>query len=116
MLDQIIMHKLVKGRCHTFAFNVLERADRGFIRCGESERGGTKTELHVLFGIGAGIQQQIMTGDTDIDGATADVDRDIEWTQIEQFHIVIRILNDKLARIAAQTVAGFGQHVPSRLG
>ena len=57
-----------------------------------------------------------MTGDTDIDGATADVDRDIEWTQIEQFHIVIRILNDKLARIAAQTVAGFGQHVPSRLG
>ena len=56
------------------------------------------------------------TGDTDIDGATADVDRDIEWTQIEQFHIVIRILNDKLARIAAQTVAGFGQHVPSRLG
>lgn len=39
-----------------------------------------------------------MTGITDIDGATADVDRDIERT-IEQFHIVIRILNDKLARL-----------------
>ena len=55
-----------------------------------------------------------MAGDADVDGTASNVDGNIKRTQIEQLHIIIGILYDQLTRIAPQTIASFGQHVPGR--
>ena len=57
-----------------------------------------------------------MPGDSNVDGAATDIDRNVEGTQVEQLNIIVGILHDQLARVAPQTVAGFRQHVPSGFG
>ena len=114
MLDQIIMHKLVETGGDTLAFDVFKRADRGIIRGRETECRCAEAKFHVLFGVRSGVEQQIMAGDADVDGTASNVDGDIEWTQIEQLHVIVGILYDQLTRIAPQTIASFGQHVPGR--
>ena len=70
----------------------------------------------MLLGIRTGVEQQIMTGNADVDGASANVDSDIERTQVEQLHVIVGILHNQLTRIAPQAIAGLGQHVPCRFG
>ena len=61
---------------------------------------------------GAGILQQILSGDAHVNGTATHVHRDIQRTQVEQLDAVVFVLDDELTRIGAQTVAGLGQHVP----
>ena len=70
----------------------------------------------MLHRFGAGVLQQILAGDADVDGATADIHGDVERAQIEQLHRVVLVLDDKLARVGAQTIPCLGEHVPGRLG
>ena len=59
----------------------------------------------MLLGIRTGVEQQIMTGNADVDGASANVDSDIERTQVEQLHVIVGILHNQLTRIAPQAIA-----------
>ena len=112
---QIVVHELVEGRAHTLALDVLQRMEVGIVRRGEAERGRTEAELHVLAGLGAGVQQQVMARDADVDGAAADIHGDVERPQIEQLDVVVRVLHHELTRIGTQTIPRLGQHVPSGL-
>ena len=89
VFGQIVMHKLVEGGTHPLAFDVVERGDRAVLRSGETERGSSETEVHLLLRISSRVEQQIMAGDTHIDGAHAHVHCDVQWTKVEQFDVVV---------------------------
>lgn len=116
MFGQIVMHKLVEGGTHPLAFDVVERGDRAVLRRGETERGSSETEVHLLLRISARVEQQIMAGDTHVDGAHAHVHCDVQWTKVEQFDVVVGVLHHQLAWVAPQRVSGLRQHGPCRLG
>lgn len=40
-----------------------------------------------------------MPGDSNVDGAATDIDRNVEGTQVEQLNIIVGILHDQLARL-----------------
>ncbi len=66
-----------------------------------------KPSWKMFHSLGARILQQILTGNADIDGSPADIYGNIERTQIEQLHIVIAILHDKLTRVGPQAIPRF---------
>ena len=105
MLDQIVVYELVECGGDSLAFNILKLGNRRIVRGCETERGGSEAKLHMLLRIGAGVHEQIMPGDSNVDGAATDIDRNVEGTQVEQLNIIVGILHDQLARVAPQTVA-----------
>ena len=99
------MYELVECGGDSLAFNILKLGNRRIVRGCETERGGSEAKLHMLLRIGAGVHEQIMPGDSNVDGAATDIDRNVEGTQVEQLNIIVGILHDQLARVAPQTVA-----------
>ncbi len=116
MLGQVIMHQFVERGAHALALDVLKPADRRIIGSRETERRRAEAELHVFLGVRTRVEQQVMSRDADVDGASSDIHRDVERTQIKQFDPVVWIFHDQLARIAPKTIAGLGQHIPCGLG
>ena len=94
--------------------DVSELTDVGVLWGGEAERRSTESQVHHFFGVSARVQQQVMAGDTDVDGAPTHIHGDVERTQVEQLHIVVGVFHNKLAWVAPQAVAGFGKHGPCR--
>ena len=58
---------------------------------GEAEAAAAEPEPHHLLGLGAGVEQQVAAGDADVEGALADVQRDVARAQVEELHAVLGV-------------------------
>ena len=60
-------------------------------RAGEVERRAAEAEREHLLGLGAGVEQQVAAGDADVEGALADVQRDVARAQVEELDAVLGV-------------------------
>ena len=59
-----------------------------------------KPELQDRFGRGAGVQQQVLAGDADVEAAGADVDGDVARAQEEELGVVLGVEQDEFTAVA----------------
>jgi hypothetical protein len=83
---------------------------------GEAEAAATEPELEGLLGLGAGVQQQVAAGDPDVEGALADVQRDVTRAQVEELDAVLLVDERQLLGVVALAVAGLAQDLGGGLG
>ena len=63
-----------------------------------------------------GVEQQVLTGDADVELARPDVDRDVARAQEEELGVVLGVEQDELAGVAALAVPGLDEHLTGGLG
>ena len=83
---------------------------------GEAKRGEAEAERDDRFGRRAGVEQQVLAGDADVELAGADVDRDVARAEEEELGLVLGVEQDELAAVAALPVAGLDEHLAGRFG
>jgi len=81
---------------------------------GVPEAGGAEAEGADLGGRGPGVQQQVAAGDADVEGALADVDRDVARAEVEELDAVLGGDDGQVLAIRALAVAGLGEDVGRR--
>ena len=100
----------------------VRRGDPGALRAGRGRRNGRpgrrsgsvlrpKPSAEHLLGLGAGVEQQVAAGDADVEGALADVQRDVARAQVEELHAVLGVDERELLGVLALAVAGLAQHL-----
>ena len=108
-------HQPGVARGDPLAFDVLDaRGDPG--SCGIAERRGGETQGHRLDRRGTGVQQEVTTGDTAVEAARADVDRDVTRAQEEELDVVVDVGQHELLGVAAAPIARLPQHLGGGLG
>ena len=60
---------------------------------------GAKPSAHDLLGRRAGVEQHVEAGDADVEGARADVDRDVAGPQEEELDVVGLVGHDEVAQV-----------------
>ena len=83
---------------------------------GEPEPAATEAEPHRLFGLGPRVAQQVAAGDADVEGALADVQRDVARAQVEELDAVLGVGERQLLGVVALPVAGLAEDLRGRLG
>ena len=78
-------------------------------RTGSVER--PKPSGRISSALRAGVEQQVAAGDADVEGALADVHRDVARAQEEELDVVVRVEQVELLGVAALPVAGLAQHL-----
>ena len=78
-------------------------------RAAKRNRERPKPSRTDLLGLGAGVEQQVAAGDADVEGALADVERDVARAQVEELHAVGGVEQAELLGVAALAVAGLAQ-------
>ena len=73
LLHEIVVYELVERCRHALALDVGELTDIRVLGRSEPERRGAEPQVHHLFGVGARVQQQVVAGDADIDGAASHI-------------------------------------------
>ena len=89
---------------------------RGAGAGGVPEGRRAEAERHQLDGGRAGVEQEVAAGDAAVDGAGADVDRDVARAQVEQLDPVVGVGDDELLGVAPDAVAGLLEHGGGGLG
>jgi hypothetical protein len=56
------------------------------------------------------VEQQVATGDAEVEVAGADVDRDVARTQEEELDVVLGVGEDELTMVRALPVTGLAEH------
>ena len=82
----------------------------------EPEGRVSEVQREQFLGRGAGVQQQVATGDAHLDRAGADVDSDVPRPQEEELRIVVRVGEDELTAVGPLPVTRLVQHRRGRLG
>ena len=85
-------------------------------RAGEQEAAAAEAEGEHLLGLGAGVEQQVAAGDADVEGALADVQRDVARAQVVELDAVLGVDQRQLLGVVALAVAGLAQHLGGGLG
>src|SRR5918995_424415 len=98
---------------HTLEVGQLAESALG---AGEAEGGVAESERRDLSGIGPGIEQEVATGDADVERAGAHVGGDVTGTEVEELDPVARVGGVQVARVAATGVPGLPQHLRGGLG
>ena len=62
------------------------------------------------------VEEQVAAGDAAVDGAGADVDRDVARAQVEELHVVVGVGDDELLGVTTHAVARLAQHLDRGLG
>ncbi len=103
------------ARRHPLAVDVV---DRGHLAGagGIPEGRAPEAERHHLDRGGAGVEQQVATGDAAVDGAGADVDGDVAGAQVEELDVVLDVGDDELLGVAAGAVARLAKHLDGGVG
>ena len=70
-----------------------------------------EAERQHLLGLGAGVEQQVAAGDADVEGALADVQRDVARPEVEELDAVLGVDEAELLGVVALAVAGLAQHL-----
>ena len=83
---------------------------------GEAEAAAAEAERQHLLGLGAGVAQQVAAGDADVEGALADVQRDVARAQVEELDAVLGVDERQLLGVLALAVAGLAQDLGRGLG
>ena len=84
-------------------------------RTGEAEGAAPEAEPEHLLGLGAGVEQEVAAGDADVEGALADVERDVARAQVEELDAVVDVDQRQLLGVLALPVAGLAQHLDGGL-
>jgi hypothetical protein len=114
VLLEVAAHHSGVRRGDALAAQVADRAGRAQRRR-EVEPRATEAEREHLLGLRAGVEQQVATGDADVEGALADVQRDVARAQVEELDAVVTVGEGESLGVGALLVAGFAQHVDGRL-
>jgi hypothetical protein len=85
-------------------------------RTGEAEGRVREAQTRDLAGLGARVDEQVAARHSDVEGAGADVRRDVARTEVEELDAVALVDDVQLLRVAAADVAGLGQHLAGGLG
>ena len=81
-----------------------------------AERRTTEVEREQLLRRGATVEQEVATGDADLDLPLSDVGRDVARPEVEELDAAVRVDQDEVARVGALPVARLAQHDRGRLG
>ena len=88
----------------------------GALRAGEPEPAAAEPEAHHLVGLRARVHEQVTAGDADVEGALADVERDVARAQVEELDAVLGVGQRQLLGVVALPVAGLAQDLGGRQG
>ena len=81
---------------------------------GEVEARSAEAQAQHLFGLGARVAEQVATGDADVEGALADVERDVARAQVEELAAVLGVGERELLGVGALAVAGLLEDLGGR--
>lgn len=86
-------------------------------RAGEAERRAAEAELFDLARTRhPGVQQEITTGDADVERARPDVGRDVLRPQVEELDLVDGVDDVEILGVATAGVSGLGEHLGGGVG
>ncbi len=85
-------------------------------RAGEPEPAAAEAQRQHLVGLGAGVAEQVAAGDADVEGALADVQRDVARAQVEELDAVLVVGERELLGVVALPVARLAQDLGRGLG
>src|SRR5262249_40849516 len=78
---------------------------------GETERRAGEAELQDRLSAGAGVEQEVLAGDADVELTGAHIDRDVTGPEEEELGVVLGVDEDELAVLGALAITGFGEHL-----
>jgi len=81
---------------------------------GETEGGAGEAEREDLLRVGARVDEQVPSGDADVEAAGGDVDRDVTGAEVEELDLVLRVDDPQFLGLPTLLVAGLMQHVRRR--
>ena len=115
LVEEAVDEARVRGR-DARALEVLDRREAAG-RTREAERRVAEAERLDLAGARhPGVEEQVATGDADVERARADVRRDVLRAQVEELDLVLRVDDVQVLRVAAAGVAGLVQHLGGGVG
>ena len=115
VLREVRLHQAGIARRHpatTDVRDVAHLAGAGGIPKG----GGTEAEGHDFLGTAARVKEQVAAGDPGVNGARADVDRDVTRAQVEELDVVVGVVADQFLGVSSGAIARFAEHVERGAG
>jgi hypothetical protein len=80
------------------------------------EPAAAEAQVERLVSLGTGVAQQIAAGDPDVEGALADVQRDVAGAEVEELDAVLGVDERQLLGVLALAVAGLAEDLGRGLG
>lgn len=78
---------------------------------GEAERGSREAELRGLGRVGRGVDEEVATGDADVERPGSHVRRDVARAEVEELDVVARVEDVELLGVTPAGVPGLGEHL-----